>query len=913
MKFARSKILLVIFTIALLGAGSFFLFPNDRVDFNTEVKPLFNKKCIACHGGVKQSGGFSILFQEEALAKTESGKYAIVPGNPDASELISRITSKDPDARMPYKHEPLSKEEVKLLRNWIKQGAPWGQHWAYVPVKQEKVPALDDAWVRNDIDQFILERLKADDLKPTAEADKATLLRRVSLDLTGVPPSNVTAQKFLQDQSGKAYENLVDDLLASPRYGERWTSLWLDLSRYADTKGYEADLGRSIWKYRDWLIQAFNKDQPYASFLTEQLAGDLLPNPTDAMHIATAFHRNTLTNDEGGTDNEEFRVAAVMDRVNTTWSALMGTTFSCVQCHSHPYDPFKHEEYYQFMAFFNNTRDEDTPVDYPLLRQFTAPADSAKLVWLTRWLHENISPQQSKYYYNLVKTWQPVINSLQCDDYVNAALVSNSLAGLRKNGTCRLKNVVLDGKRELLFRYRSHWPDGKWSIYLDSLKGRLLQTVSLQDTKNQWKVSPVQLPELTGMHNLYFKYQSHALKNDDDNGVIFDWFHLGNPFPGKGKTGYDSAFKYFNELFYAPAENTPVMVESNHELFRPTHIFERGSWLSKGDEVKPEVPHVLNPMPADAPRNRLGLALWLTDEKNPLTARTMVNRLWEQLFGAGIAETLEDLGTQGIPPTHKTLLDHLSWKFMHDHRWSIKELLKEIVMSATYRQRSVVTADLLAKDPNNTLYARGPRVRLSAEQLRDQALAVCDLLSQKMYGPGVMPYQPAGIWRSPYNGADWKQSEGEDQYRRALYTYWKRTAGYPSMITFDAGPRDVCIVRRIRTNTPLQALATLNDSAYLQIARHFAVRMQEVGGKDLDAQVRAGYEKMVYKPISANKLNALRELYHQSIQQFNSNTREAAMLLGKPDKSFQANDTHTAALVVVANAMLNLDEWVTKN
>ena len=430
--------------MALVASIAGYIFwPVEIIDYNTQVKPIFNKKCIACHGGVKQKAGFSLLFREEALGNTESGKPAIIPGKPDESELVRRISVSDPEERMPYKHEPLSEEEIEILTRWIKQGAQWGEHWAYIPVKEEEVPAIKSTWIKNDIDPFILKRLNVEKLAPSAEADKPTLLRRVSLDLTGLPPTENVAKKFLNDSTDKAYENLVDDLLATPRYGERWAALWMDLARYADTRGYEADRSRTIWKYRDWLIRAFNTDKPYDEFLTEQMAGDLLPNPDDEKYIATAFHRNTMTNDEGGTENEEFRTAAVLDRVNTTWSALMGTSFNCVQCHSHPYDPFKHEEYYSFLAFFNNSRDEDTQSEYPLLRQYTGE-DSVRLVQLKRWLTTNTTSEKSDEYYTFLKTWQPTINSLLCDEFKNGALLSSWYAGLRKQGSCRLPSVSLE-------------------------------------------------------------------------------------------------------------------------------------------------------------------------------------------------------------------------------------------------------------------------------------------------------------------------------------------------------------------------------------------------------------------------------------------------------------------------------------
>lgn len=903
------KFIAIAILVACLPGVYFLFFNHEPIDFNTQVKPIFNKKCISCHGGVKKEAGFSVLFREEALGNTASGKPAIIPGKPGESELIRRIKLSDPEERMPYRHDALSEDEIQVLSQWIKEGAEWGQHWAYTEVKKTELPDVDDPWIKNDIDRFIFEKLQEEKLTPSTMADKATLLRRVSLDLTGLPPTENIANKFLNDSSEKAYENLVDDLLATDAYGERWTALWLDLARYADTRGYEADRSRNIWKYRDWLIKAFNDDKPYNQFLIEQLAGDLMPGGDDEKLIATAFHRNTMTNDEGGTDNEEFRTAAVMDRVNTTWSAIMGTTFNCVQCHSHPYDPFRHEEYYQFMAFFNNSRDEDTPSEYPVLRQYDS-ADNEKLNRLVAWMNASVSPAQSKAYYSFLKTWQPTINSLQCDEFVNASLLGSWYAGLRNTGTCRLKSVVLDGKSQVMFRYQSFAEKGHWSIYLDSLNGPLLTSIPIANTKSAWRISTANIPAVTGRHTLYFKYYSPALKSADDLGLMFDWFQFGEAFPGKGKPGYDTAFKHFNDLMMAHVEATPIMIENNHEQARKSYIFERGNWMVKADEVTAAVPQVMNPMPANAPKNRLGLAMWLTDKKNPLTARTMVNRLWEQLFGFGLAETLEDLGTQGIPSTHLALLNHLSWTFMHDDEWSIKKLLKTMVMSATYRQSSVVSNELLQKDPANKWLARGPRIRLSAEQIRDQALAVSGVLSKKMYGKSVMPFQPEGIWLSPYNGETWKMSENEDQYRRAVYTYWKRTAPFPSMITFDAGAREVCITRRIRTNTPLQALASLNDSTNLVFARHFAYRMKAKGGEDVAQQIAFGYNSMMYKPISATKLKALTDLYAYTVGKLKKDENATCELVGLMNEH---NNPETAALIVVANSMLNLDEWLNKN
>ncbi len=910
-----------------------FLFNTRRkpVDFTSQVKPIINKNCITCHGGVRQKGGFSLLFRDEALATLKSGKHAIVPGDPEHSEMIRRISLKDPEDRMPYKHDPLNKEDIQTLTRWIKEGAPWGEHWAYVPVKEPVVPKLTtffglidkkSSWAKNGVDHFIEQKWKEEDLKPSPQADKQTLLRRVSLDITGLLPSEKLAEKYLNDNSDKAYSDLVDSLLASPHYGEKWTSMWLDLARYADTKGYERDDSRSIWKYRDWLIHAFNEDKPYDVFLKEQIAGDLLPDPTDDQYIATAFHRNTMTNDEGGTENEEFRTAAVLDRVNTTWAALMGTTFGCVQCHSHPYDPFKHDEFYKFMAFFNDTRDEDTEADYPLLRSYNDSLQK-QLSALVGWIKENASPEKAKEVYTFLKTWQPAYNSLTSDSFINSELADTKWLALRNHAQCRLKNVDLQNKDQLIFRYQASTPGGIWLIHMDSPDGPTIATVPLQKTKD-WVITQIKIPTQTPstkirqpstvnrqpIHDLYFTYTNKNLKKPEDNGALFDWFYFTEELPGKDKPGYAEIKKQYEKLYTADVPTTPVMMDNPNDMHRASYVFERGNWLVKGNKVEPDVPHSLTPLPADAPHNRLGLAMWLTSKQNPLTARTMVNRVWEQLFGTGLAETLEDLGSQGVLPTHPELLDWLSYQFMNEDNWSVKKLIRRIVMSATYQQESKISPALLQKDPYNRFYARGARVRLSAEQVRDQALCISGELCDSMYGPSVYPWQPKGIWLSPWNSKDWEQSKGKQQYRRALYTYWKRSSAYPSMITFDGVSREVCTVRRIRTNTPLQALATLNDSAYIDMARQFAQQMQTEAGKNIQQQIKYGYERATYHAASEKTMSALMNLYNTAYNQFKDNPDKTCQMVGVKGKNTTAE---TAALIVVSNAILNLDEVLTKN
>src|SRR5579862_4200506 len=544
-----NKMFLIILFLATAIAVYFFTTTNKPVDFNTQVKPIFNKKCIICHGGVRRKAGFSLLFRSEALMKNESGKPAIIPGDPDHSEMIRRLTLKDPEERMPYKHERLSEEEISMLKKWIREGAPWGDHWAYVAVQPVEVPkpasslfglipAKKIDWVKNDIDYFIADKLNQEKLTHSPEADKATLLRRVSLDLIGMPAPESLAKKYLQDGNENAYNVLVDSLLASPHYGEHWASMWLDLARYADTKGYERDDSRSIWRYRDWLIHAFNKNEPYDQFLIDQIAGDLLPNPSDAQYIATAFHRNTMTNDEGGTDNEEFRTAAVLDRVNTTWEAILGTTFACVQCHSHPYDPFTHDEYYKFMAFFNDTRDEDSYADYPLLRSFN---DSAKdeLNKLTDWVNKNSSRQKAKEIYQFLKTWQPSYNSLNCDSFTNSELADTKWTSFRNQALCRLKNIEMTNRNHLIFRYSGFVNNGIWQIHADNPTGPLIAKIILDSTKGGgWKIEEVNIKPINGMHNLYFTYSSNKLKKPTDAGAMLDWLYFTQEFPGKDKAGY---------------------------------------------------------------------------------------------------------------------------------------------------------------------------------------------------------------------------------------------------------------------------------------------------------------------------------------------------------------------------------------
>ena len=771
MKLYKTKrlIQLMVLSLAFLNWHCQKEVSTEPISFNESIRPIFNAKCLNCHGGVKQLGGYSLLFQEEAYDTTDSGIYGIVPGQPENSAVYQRIVSEDPLLRMPLDHPPLDEASIQTIKNWIQQGAKWEDHWAFIPPKREiPIPSYESSsWVQNPIDAFVLRKLTEKQLNPSSRADAATLIRRIYLDLTGLPPSSDQVESYLSLENPNVLDQVIEDCLISVHYGEHWASMWLDLARYGDSQGYQKDpLRRHIWRYRDWVIHAFNKDMPFDTFTIEQLAGDLLEDPTDHQILATAFHRNTNTNDEGGTDNEEFRVAAVLDRVNTTYEVWQGVTMSCVQCHTHPYDPILHKEFYQSMAFFNNTQDADLPSDAPR--------------------HTLLSPGQSI----IAKSIQEQINPLQ------------------KKGDTLSEN------------------------YQTKLKA--------------------------------------LLANE----------------PGP----------------------VPIMKEFHPDSGRVTRVFIKGNWLSHGDTVTPNTPKSLHHFQETYPKNRLGFAQWLVAENNPLTARVIVNRLWAKLFGRGLVETVEDFGTQGSPPTHPELLDWLANELMYTHKWHLKSFLKMIVSSASYQQSSEVTAEILAQDPNNKWLSRGPRFRLSAEQLRDQALTVSGLLSKKIYGPSVMPYQPDGVWNTIRKIARWNTSKGEDQYRRGLYTFVRKTSPYPSTITFDGVNRLACVSRRIRTNTPLQAMVTLNDPVYVEAAKSFALSIMEKFPDDPEASIKYGYQTILFKEISPEKLKALLELYHTTKNTYELNPSLTRDLI----EEVHLSSPSYAALINVSSVLLNLDEFLNK-
>jgi mono/diheme cytochrome c family protein len=759
------------------------------VHFDSEIRPILSEHCYPCHGPDGHARKADLrLDRKEGAFRVREGIAVIVPAKVEESELVRRVTSDDPDEVMPpptFKKR-LSSQQIDRLRQWVLEGAKWEGHWSLSsPARIPAPPVNDQNWPKNPIDYFVLARLERAGLRPSPEAERASLIRRVSLDLIGLPPTPAEVDAFESDRGPDAYERLVNRLLASPHYGERQARPWLDQARYADTNGYEKDGGRSIWPYRDWVIRAFNHDMPFDEFTIDQIAGDLVPNSTIAMRVATGFHRNSMINGEGGTDDEEFRVAAVVDRVNTTMQVWMGTTLACAQCHDHKYDPYTQQEYFQFFAFFNNTAD--------------GGASAAPVLSL---------------------------------------------------------------------------PTTEQTAKLDKIRA---ETARLQ----------VELDEVIEA------YEPEHLE------LLYD---------------------EFAKLKERAGESQPATTMVMEELAKPreTHILIRGSHNVKGAVVAAGVPKSLHPLSPNQPANRLALARWLVDSRNPLMGRVAMNRLWAQLFGQGIVETGEDFGVQGEPPSHPELLDWLATEFF-EQRLSLKAMQRLIVTSATYRQTSRVTPDRLEKDPYNRLFSRGPRFRMEAEMVRDQALAISGLLKQTFGGPSVFPYQPEGIWFVPYSGDRWIESREGDQYRRGLYTFWRRSAPYPSFIAFDAPSREVCTERRSRTNTPLQALATLNDPAFVEPAAALASRILNESKGTVEDRVRYGFRLVLARTPASAELSHLVELYSENLEHYlrdqaaaKAMTSRGIAAIANADGDDGREIAALAAWTVVANVLLNLDETLTK-
>lgn len=931
---------------------------TGKLDFNQSIRPILNQHCTACHGGVKKAGGISFLFREEAMVAGESGKSAITPRDPARSNLLDRVTNTKDPMPPPEHGSMLTDQEISLLRQWIAEGAEWSNHWAFVAPKRPEVPTSPEGLAP--VDAFVRARLTKEGLAPAPEAARVQWLRRVSFDLVGLPPAPEEVESFCADKESGAHERVVDRLLASPRFGERWASVWMDLARYADTKGYEKDPHRDIWPWRDWVIRSLNDNRPYEQILTDILAGDLLPDATLDQRLATAFHRNTQANAEGGTDDEEFRTLATLDRISTTWAAFSGISFNCVQCHTHPYDPIRHEEFYRFLAFFNNTKDADLNDDFPKLHVPSRPEDFAKANTLQVELNQLLPRALAV---NAATTsdasWEPLVFEKaaakpNADLVVNgtrveakgtvasgaaydllASLPEGSLTGIRVRvpvadaakaahspepgfiiSRVRLFVVAPGGAGESEIAMArvaddsSDEPRDSRGVLRDDAQGFSAEPVQHRDRNLLLLPAQPVVIEAGSKLRTEFRHGQQisekpavARRIEVAASVDAKWTAMANDEVWKSDLARFDAVA--QDLRAIPGTEVPILAERAPANTRATHRFVRGNWLEKDKPaLRPGVPAIFPPLPEGLEPDRLALAHWMVSPKHPLTARVAVNRIWEQLFGTGIVETLEDFGSVGLPPSHPELLDWLAVHFRDDLKWDTKSMLRELVLSTTYRQSNRIGPGEAERDARNRLLARGPRVRLTSEMVRDQALAAAGLLSAKMYGPPVMPPQPDGVWRSVYSGAKWKTAEGEDALRRAIYTYWKRTSPYPGFLSFDAPTRDVCTVRRIPTNTPLQALVTLNDPVYLEAARALGKLSLEKSGGETAAAIRHAVMRVTGHPPAEADVGELLALHADSVATYRA---DAALLAASGETSPEA-----AAMTNVATVILNLDQAMSK-
>jgi hypothetical protein len=821
------------------AAGGVASAQTGTLSYNRDIQPILSTHCFTCHGAdqAARKAGLRLDSSETATAETRNGVKPIVPGHPETSELVKRIFSDDKN-RMPPPKMPkgLSPAEKETLKRWITEGAVYQKHWGFEKPALPPLPKTSNpAWAHNAIDHFVLAKLDQLGWKPSPEADRYTLARRVAIDLTGLPPKLEQADRFVNDKGPDAYEKYVDEVLQLPAYGERWAAMWLDLARYADSNGYAEDQPRTIWKYRDWVIQAFNANQPFDQFTIDQIAGDMKPNPSMRQILATAFHRNTLTNTEGGTSDEEFRNIAVVDRVNTTLQVWMAVTVNCAQCHQHKYDPISQDEYFQLFAIFNQTEDSDKGDNSPNL-PYLSPEDQKKRAG-----------------------WEA------------------DLAATEKE----IAQVVPDLAKRL----------DEWAKETAADKEKLAKVPT--NVQNALKVAPAK--------------RTAAQKED-----LVKFYRALLPETTELQAQVNSLKA---KLASVPPAMTPIMKELPDKSRRVTKVHIRGDWLNLGKAVEPGVPAAFHPLAKDRAANRLGLAEWLVSPENPLTARVAVNRFWDQLFGASLVETPEDFGMRSKPPIHPELLDYLAVEFQGNLKWDVKKLLKQMVTSAAYRQSSKLSPDLADRDPENRYFARGPRFRASAEVIRDQALAVSGLLSPKMLGPSVRPPQPKiGLSAAFGPGTDWTDSSGEDKYRRGLYTSWRRATPYPSMVTFDAPGRTICALTRPRTNTPLQALVTLNDPCYVEAAQALARRAVKEGGKTAAERINHAFRLALIRPPQPNEAARLVNLLDKVMADYSSNAKSATDLATNPLGPLPAgmDPIELAAYTVVANVILNLDETFVK-
>ena len=1037
---------------------------NSQLEFMRDIRPILSDKCYHCHGPDNATREADLRFDIESSVKADrDGLFVVKPGEPESSELVARIATDDPDLVMPPADSgiSLSEQEKQILVRWIEQGAPWQRHWAFEAPQQQELPTVNDsAWPRNGIDRFILSRLESEGLRPTAEANRETWLRRVTFDLTGLPPTLNEVDLFLADQSEDAYQRVVDRLLASPRYGEHMAVSWLDAARYADTDGYQNDGPRTMYRWRDWVINAYNANMPFDQFTIEQLAGDLLPDATLQQKIATGFNRNHRYNSEAGLIQEEFLLENAVDRVDTTSTVWMGLTMGCGRCHDHKYDPFSQREYYQLISFFDNVSESGRAVKFGNSEPWViAPTDKqqvsldeldekiakqakhyaeleqqysqnrrdleqslAKVEQLASWQEKNaIVSHELKHHFRFedrksegikVETGEPKLEKgfrgkaaqvfgndvfslgkvgyVQCqernsvtfwlkpDDVQQGVVLSRQKRRSTRPG---LAVELRDGRLQFIIIER--WRSGAGVIEtVDTLKpgewvhialtndgsqstrgmviwinGKRAETKTLYNTNSNvggttddsilrigggvhGKKYAGQIDELRFYQRTLLDDEIRLIaepatiteilgtpegeRTDSMRALVDSWLleHSDKLLPKLGKeiegdrealAKLASAKKQLNKLWYQRIElidSFPTsMVMEEWPTKKQTHVRVRGAYNQLAEPVSSDVPAAFPAMAEDLPANRLGLAKWLVSSEHPLTARVAVNRYWQRYFGTGIVKTAEDFGLQGDLPLHPELLDWLALKFV-ESGWDVKAMQKLIVLSATYRQSSQQSRELLERDPENRLLARGPRLRLPARVLRDQALYLSGLLTPEIGGPSVSPYQPAKLWDEMSN-MTYEQSKGKDLYRRGLYTIWKRTVAPPSLAILDAADRENCVVRPKRTNTPLQALTLLNETTFVEAARHLAEKvMRSAAENEIEYAFRLTTSRYPQEQ-ETEKLQAAREAY---LKQFEENPKQAQQLLktGESPVPEDLDPVQLAANTLLCNVLLNLDEVLTK-
>lgn len=966
------------------------------------VQTALKAHCGSCHTGVAARAKLD-LTSFEALMKGGASGPAVIPGNAQDSLLVQRLEGRGGLDQMPLGFKPLAPEKIKAIRDWIDAGCKSGGpvvHWAYVVPKLSAVPKVSNpAWVRNPIDAFVLARLDADGLKPSPEASKETLVRRLYLDLTGLPPTPQDVDKFVADQDAKAYEKLVDKLLGTKQYGEKMARSWLDLARYADSDGYEKDLNRTAWKYRDWVIDAFNANMPYDEFTIEQLAGDLLPSPKIEQLVATGFNRNAMFNSEGGVDPGEAQFNVVIDRVNTTSTVWLGSTLQCARCHDHKYDPFSQRDFYKMYTLFDNSEVNkvgdyskgqeqwiESVIDVPspaqtarrlALERESGPLDAAlknpdakTLAAFDRWLK---SPDKAGAFTlgsNVTATSLSgqILSKQEDGSFVASGPVPatdvytvkfrvptqtvtafklsvladpsfpNRGPGRASSGNFLMTKVeaAVNGKPIELSKATASFTQqgydaqsaitGKepgWAIFnaYGQTSELLIEpkaackvsatdelTVTLRCESKIWPehvlgrfaVSVTSGAKPTVFTNQVSRMLADTVNLEKNRPALLAEFLKFYPSTRDKATRLVAVTQELNQL--KGQVPTAMVMKEKASPVQPGNLHVRGEFGLKGDPVTAGPPDVLGPKPGPETFNRLALARWLVDRGNPLTARVQVNRLWEAFFGMGLVETSEDFGTQGSPPSHPELLDWLAVTFM-DKKWDMKAMIRLMVTSSTYRQSSATTRDLIERDPRNMLLARSSRHRLEAETVRDNMLSIAGVLDLKIGGPSVYPIQPPAIWNTPYNGQQWMTSDGSDKYRRGIYTFWKRSTPFPSFLAMDATSRETCTVRRARTNTPLQALALLNDATAMDAAKGLAKRMT-TAGKGLDKQLQFGFKACTGRNPGVEELKIVTGLYERLLAKY-----EAA----KPDSDKLGSTPGEAAMVMVANTLLNMDETVTRS